>query len=1018
MRIISIIGFILVSLCVIRKEVSCNSDIRFNTNLESDRDVLIDFKNGIKDPNNQLSSWKGSNYCQWHGINCENETRAIVSIDLRNPYSRWNAYNSWSLMSLSGEIRPSLIKLRSLQYLDLSFNSFDDIPIPQFLGCLKNLQYLNLSCAGFSGAIPSNLGNLSNLQYLDLSSQLPHLFANNLEWMVGLVSLKYLHMNGVDMSMEGFDWVEVLNKLPYLTELHLSDCNLFGSISSPSFINFTSLTIISISYNNFDFEFPQWLLNISSLVFVDVSFNHLYGMIPLGLKELPNLQYLDLSWNRNLRGGLSQLFSKSWRKIEVLNLGRSNLHGWFPNYIGRLCHLQFLSMDGNNLKGSLPKSLEGIQNCGPKTLPNLTILCLSNNQFDGELPEWLSRLENLVELSMSHNKLQGPIPASLGTLQHLTSISLAHNELNGSLPDSFGQLSELSFFDVSCNRLAGSLSEEHFLKLIRLNELHLGSNSFILNVSSNWIPPFQLFELGMNSCNLGPSFPTWLRSQKKVWDLDLSNASISSCIPNWFWDISSNIVRLNLSHNKLQGQLPNPLNVGPAAYIDLSSNLFEGPIPLSNQYLQLLDLSNNFFSGPIPLSIGEFMPYLSFLSLSGNQINGPVPPSIGHMRIAAVIDLSRNSLAGSIPWTLSNCSHLIVLDLGNNNLSGAIPQSFGSLRLLQSLHLRNNKLSGELPFSFCNLSNLETLDLSYNRLSGNIPAWVGAAFMNLRILNLRFNAFTGGLPFELSNLSSLHVLDLAGNHLSRSIPPTFGDLKAMDQEETINKYLLYGRLAGHYYEERLVVSTKGQILEYTKTLSLIVSMDLSNNKLSGEFPKKLTNLRGLVILNLSSNCINGSIPENISGMRQLASLDLSSNNLSGVIPRSMSSLSYLGYLNLSNNNLSGVIPFIGQIATFDASAFYGNPGLCGAPLVTKCEGENQDQGQSTVDQEEENDNGFIDEWFYLSVGLGFAVGTLFPFFILALKRSWCEAYFSFVDKIVNKLGLARRGATNGRNQRG
>lgn len=68
-RIISIIGFILVSLCIIRKEVSCNSDIHFNTNLESDRDVLIDFKNGIKDPNNRHSSWKGSNYCQWHGIN-------------------------------------------------------------------------------------------------------------------------------------------------------------------------------------------------------------------------------------------------------------------------------------------------------------------------------------------------------------------------------------------------------------------------------------------------------------------------------------------------------------------------------------------------------------------------------------------------------------------------------------------------------------------------------------------------------------------------------------------------------------------------------------------------------------------------------------------------------------------------------------------------------------------------------------------------------------------------------------
>ena len=276
--------FILVILYFISTEIACNGHTHINNNVQSEQKALIDFKSGLTDPDNRLSSWKGNNYCYWQGIGCENGTGFVVLIDLRNPYPHphplKNVYGNHSYMKLSGAINPSLMKLKYLKYLDLSFNLFKFIPIPQFFGSMKNLIYLNLSQCGLIGEIPSNFGNLSNLQYLDFSSdsiyyndfEYPNgLFIENIEWMASLVSLKHLGANYVNLSMVGSQWVEVLNKLPMLTELHLDDCSLFGSIPSPSSLNLTSLAVISISSNRFNSTFPEWLLNGSSLVSIDIS---------------------------------------------------------------------------------------------------------------------------------------------------------------------------------------------------------------------------------------------------------------------------------------------------------------------------------------------------------------------------------------------------------------------------------------------------------------------------------------------------------------------------------------------------------------------------------------------------------------------------------------------------------------------------------------------------------------------------------------------------------------------------
>ncbi|CAM8969770.1 unnamed protein product [Rhodiola kirilowii] len=932
---------------------------------KSEIDALMTFKNGLEDPDNRLMSWKGDNCCEWPGIRCDNTSKSVTAVDL-------------SRYGLNGNISPSLTKLVSLIYLDLSLNSFGDIPIPELLGSLSSLSYLNLSKAGFGGIVTPQLGNLSNLEYLDLSADfLSSLAVESLGWLIGFRSLKHLSLDGVDMSMIGSNWLEDLNKLSQLNELHMSDCRLTGSISSLSIVNFTSLAFIDFSFNSFSSKFPNWIMNISSIRHIDMMNADLYGRIPLEIGNMTSLVEFDLFVNE--------------------------MEGGIPSSIGKLCNLRLLDLSSTNLTGSLPEYLSGADSCeSGSTLPNLRRLALSNNKLNGSLPAWLGQVKNLTELSLSYNlgynSFEGLIPSSLGGLGKLNILGLAGNNLNGTVPETIGQLSALSVFDLSSNQLSGMITEAHFRLMVNVSILRLSSNSLTLSVASKWVPPFQVVNLDMGSCRLGPTFPPWLRSQKKLKFLDLSNSSISGSIPTWFWDISANLSLLNISLNHLQGQLPNPLPISAFADVDLSSNLFRGPIPLPTFEIELLHLSRNKFSGTIPSNIGEKMPNLIILSLSDNQLTGEIPSSVGLMTLLQVLDLSANGLSGTIQSNISNMAYLKVIDLSNNNLSGSIPSTFGQLKLLQSLHLNNNHLSGHIPQTFQNLSNLETLDLWHNALSGTIPSWLGQGFTDLRILNLRSNNFSGEIPDSISKLRSLQVLDLSENSLTGVIPSSLGNLAAMTQQPLINEYLFYGSYRGVYYQESLSMNVKNGLQKYTKTLSLVTSIDLSDNGFSGTFPDGITNLSGLLVLNLSRNEINGHIPDHISRMRVLSSIDFSNNRLSGPIPSGLSSLSFLGAFNVSNNNLSGKVPESGQLSTFPESAFEGNPGLCGYPLSVKCE--DKDRNDKGPEAKPDDDAGHEENGrVYMSVGIGFGVGLVFPLLLVAAKKTWRLQYLKFLGGI-------------------
>jgi len=86
-------------------------------------------------------------------------------------------------------------------YLDLGNNELEGSTgrLPEFLGSLKSLKYLNLSGIHFRGGLPPQLGNLSALQHLDLSS-MGGTNSTDLSWLTRLSSLQYLNLNKVNLS--------------------------------------------------------------------------------------------------------------------------------------------------------------------------------------------------------------------------------------------------------------------------------------------------------------------------------------------------------------------------------------------------------------------------------------------------------------------------------------------------------------------------------------------------------------------------------------------------------------------------------------------------------------------------------------------------------------------------------------------------------------------------------------------------------------------------------------------------
>ncbi|KAL5978298.1 hypothetical protein ACLOJK_029415 [Asimina triloba] len=907
-----------------------------------------------------LPSWRDDasdddDCCQWEGITCDDVSAHVIGLDVTN-------------RSISASLNSSaLSSLRSLRFLNLSYNNFHDSIIPSNLDSLSNLTHLNLSHSGFTGQIPAAIARMSRLVVLDLSDYYLKLEGLSAEALLrNLSRLTKLHLDGVNNSSAV---PQFLSNFTRLTSLIVRDCNLVGEFPATIF-RMPNLETLDMSWNQLSgtasnppqlktwglvrrrkdgrhptapkkWTAPNWcgpntftdFPRENAIRILQLSGTGFSGSLPDSFRNLSHLTQLHLSdceFSGQIPPSLLNL-----TRLAVLDLSYNNFSGWIPP-LDSSKSIQVLDLGGNSLYGTIPFYLF--------TLPSLKELYLNDNRLEGELPEFSNASSTLEVIYLSENKLHGRIPISIFGFRRLQRLSLYYNRLNGSVD--FAMLPrDLEVLDLGSNSLYGTIPF-YLFTLPSLKELYLNDNRLEgeLPEFSNASSTLEMIYLSHNK--LHDRIPISIFGFRRLRQLDLSFNGFNGYLDFAMLPRIHSLVPLDLSQNSL---VVNANYVGTSPfprmrYLDLTScNLKQFPHFLRRQLEMVrLYLSDNEIAGEIPSwlwTVGGGN--LRDLNLSGNSLTSfQQPYNLSSNSFLEVLDLHSNQLQGELPLPPSS---ILVLDCSKNNFTTIIPSELAS-RLVSArfFSISGNKISGEIPPSICNASYLEVLDLSDNSLSGSIPNCF-SNLLEVDVLNLKNNRLTGIIPNNSSDQRCpLRTLNLNGNQLQGKLPEALSNCRYLEVLDVGNN-----RLSGPLPYSHLDILSNLRVLvlrsnNFSGSLSKLCNasapelriIDVASNSFSGTLPADCFSgfnalmsgeadgdSGGLPPQFIKYNVIGGgyyqatvTVTSKGSEMELMKittifkSLDLSNNKLEGEIPKEIGTLKLLRVLNMSHNNLEGQIP--------------------------------------------------------------------------------------------------------------
>ncbi|XP_008229952.1 PREDICTED: receptor-like protein 12 [Prunus mume] len=324
--------------------------------------------------------------------------------------------------------------------LSLGFNMLQGpLPIPP-----ESIRLYDVGNNKYTGEISPLFFNFNYIQVLDLSN-------NNLSGMLP----------------------KCLGNSSVLELLGLHN-NFFNGYIPPICPSKTSLRIVDFSYNQLQGKLPRGVMNCTQLKVLNFANNQMSDIFPSWLGALPELRILILRSN-GFHGVIGKPATKhEFPKLHIIDLSNNGFSGMLPsNYLEIWNSMKYVDenqptyfeVNTNVLNGKYFKyhyamtiSGKGVELKYKKTPYLLTVIDLSSNRFEGEIPEGpVGKLRGLILLNLSNNSLTGNISSSFGDLAALESLDLSQNQLSGRIPSNLAQLTFLAYFNVSHNHLSGPI---------------------------------------------------------------------------------------------------------------------------------------------------------------------------------------------------------------------------------------------------------------------------------------------------------------------------------------------------------------------------------------------------------------------------------------------------------------------------------------------------------------------------------------------------------------------------------
>ncbi|XP_062018203.1 receptor-like protein 7 [Rosa rugosa] len=575
-----------------------------------------------------------------------------------------------------------------------------------------------------------------------------------------------------------------------------------------------------------------------------------------------------------------------------------------------------INMSASSYEGAYPKisswksnnnccSWDGIE-CDEET-HHVIGLDLSSSCLYGSINSnnTIFHLVHLESLNLADNDFDSSqIPHTIRNFPKLRYLNLSYSVLSGQVPSEVSQLTKLSSLDLSHN--GDMFLNEDLLRslpqnLTGLKTLELPSikiSSTILNIFANFS---HLTSLVLAECGMFGKLPFSLGNLRHLIHLDLSSNEFNDQIPSSFANLTQLAV-LRLNSNQLSGPIPSSLgNLGKLTVLDLNFNKFQREIPESLfnvASLNRLLLAYNNLSGTVEFHKLLKLPNLKWLDLSGNNLD--------------VITETRNMNASSIP-------RLEYLGLGLCNIR-EFPNFLRYQDTLFYLNLSWNGMHGQVPKWMWNTTreSLEFLDISHNLLSGFDQPPVVLPWVNLVGLDLSFNRLSG--PLLVPSFQSMKFYQISNNKLTGEISPLICNASFLISLDVSNNHLsgMLPRCLGNFSSDLEVLSVGNN--DFHGTLphicptngSDLIMIDISRNQMQGKLPRSLANCLQLEFLVLSSNKFDDVFPIWLGTLSKLRVLAMSNSGFHGAIPRHQSShdgFPNLRILDLSQNNFTGQFAF-------------------------------------------------------------------------------------------------------------